>query len=42
MSEYFQEPKSSAGIGKIGQDLSNYAAKAAFKSGARADTSKCA
>ena len=40
MSEYFPEPKFSAGRVKVELDLSNYAAKAALKNGAGADTSK--
>ena len=42
MSEYFPEPKSLEGKGKIELDLSNYTAKVDFKNATAVDTSKFA
>ena len=42
MSEYFPEPKSSAGRVKVELDLSNYATKADLKNATGLDTSKFA
>ena len=39
MSEYFPEPKSSGGRGKVELNLSNYATKADLKNATGADTS---
>ena len=39
MSEYFPEPKSFGGLGKVELDLSNYAAKVDLKNATGVDTS---
>ena len=42
MSEYFPEPTSAGGRGKLELDVSNYATKADLRNAAGVDTSKCA